>query len=201
VFSDSFALILEGQSVPDELSDQCQSTGQVRDVLYEVRALDNGKLIHIGDTPTAEGAQALINLLSFQTGYYSRSWEINNSHITTRALDHLQRLAESSTQIGLGFECFLLTDSDSVGCKLYDTPWTDKNLLLAEGITAEELRQQQLNQGLPESLINILFLASQADVRFLVFDPSAPVLEDLPLLHTAPKLSLVDSVAVHSSTL
>lgn len=201
VFCDSFTLILEGQSVPEELSEQCQSNGQVRDVLYEVRAVDDGKLIHVGDIPTAAGAQALIDLLSFQTGHYSRSWEISTSHLTPRAFERLQRFAESSTQIGLEFECFLLTDSDSVGCKLYNTPWTDENLLPTENLTAAELRQQQLILGLPESLVNVLFLASQADVRFLIFDPSAPVLENLPVLHTAPTLSIVGPVSPHSSAI
>lgn len=195
VFCDSFSLILEGQTVPEELSEQCQSSGQVSDVLYEVRAVDDGKLIHIGDTPTAEGAQALIDLLSFQTGHYSRSWEISTFHIAPEAFECLQMFAESSTHIGLNFECFLLTDSDSVGCKLYETPWTDENLLMAEGITADELRQQQLDAGLPESLVNVLFLAGQADVRFLVFDPHAHVLEGLPLLQTPPKRFLVEPVA------
>lgn len=201
VFCDSFTLILEGQSVPEQLSEQCERSGQVRDVLYEVRAVEDGKLIHVGDTPTIEGAQALIRVVLFQTGHYSRSWEISTSHLTPRAFERLQRFAESSTQIGLDFECFLLTDSDSVGCKLYNTPWTDENLLPTENITAAELRQRQLNLGLPESLVNVLFLAAQADVRFLVFDPSAPILEDLPLLHTAPKLSIVDPASPQSSAL
>lgn len=191
VFCDSFALILEGQTVSDDLRQQCQTSGQVRDVLYEVQAIEDGKLIHIGDTPTAEGAQALIHLLTFQNGHYSRSWEISAAHISNDAYESLHRFAGSSTDLGLNFECFHLPDSDSVGCKLYETPWTDENLLLAENITPDELRQQQLDAGLPESLVNVLFLAGQADVRFLVFDPSAPVLENLPLIQRPPKRFLV----------
>jgi hypothetical protein len=34
---------------------------------------------------------------------------------------------------------------------------------------------------MPESLIDVLFLAAQADVRLLVFDGDAAVLEGLPV--------------------
>ncbi|MDU8358467.1 ABC transporter substrate-binding protein [Pseudomonas syringae group sp. J309-1] len=187
VFTDNFALVLEGPAVADDLIDQCLSSGLIRDVLYEVQATEDGKTIHLGDTPTSDSAQALIKRLTFHTGHYSRSWEINSDHISEDAFRLLQQLAASSTKTGLNFECFLLDDSYTVGCKLFCTPWTDDHLLEVEGITAEQLKQQQLEAGLPESLIGVLFLASLADVRFLVFDSSALVLENLPLARNAYK--------------
>jgi hypothetical protein len=34
---------------------------------------------------------------------------------------------------------------------------------------------------MPESLVNVLLLAALADVRILIFDADAPVLDGLPL--------------------
>ena len=51
----------------------------------------------------------------------------------------------------------------------------------AEGITAEQLRQEHRNKGMPDDLANILELAGQADVRILILDADAPVLLGLPL--------------------
>ena len=63
--------------------------------------------------------------------------------------------------------------------KLIATPWTDANLQHVEGITAEELRQEHRAKGVPESLVEVLHLAALADVRLLVFDADAPILQAL----------------------
>lgn len=65
--------------------------------------------------------------------------------------------------------------------KLIATPWTDANVQQVEGITAEELRQEHRAKGMPESLVEVLHLAALADVRMLVFDAGAPVLDGLTL--------------------
>ncbi|WP_201268187.1 hypothetical protein [Pseudomonas aeruginosa] len=44
-----------------------------------------------------------------------------------------------------------------------------------------ELRQQQLDYGLPAEFVEILHLAGQADVRFWLFDPDAAFLDGLPV--------------------
>ncbi|ASD20673.1 hypothetical protein DZA07_19685 [Pseudomonas aeruginosa] len=67
-----------------------------------------------------------------------------------------------------------------IGCKLRNTPWTDQHLDLFNTSSAE-LRQQQLDYGLPAELVEILHLAGQADVRFLLFDPDAALLDGLPV--------------------
>lgn len=46
---------------------------------------------------------------------------------------------------------------------------------------SEQLRREHLSKGMPGDLANVLTLAGQADVRMLVFDADAPVLEGLPL--------------------
>jgi len=46
-----FALITEGQEVPEELENQCQTEGIVRTVAYAIGADDfDGQPVHIGDT-------------------------------------------------------------------------------------------------------------------------------------------------------
>jgi len=55
----------------------------------------------------------------------------------------------------------------------------DANLQHVEGITAEELRQEHRAKGVPESLVEVLHLAALADVRLLVFDADAPILQAL----------------------
>ena len=71
--------------------------------------------------------------------------------------------------------------SPAIGVKLIATPWTDANLQHVEGITAEELRQEHRAKGVPESFVEVLHLAALADVRMLVFDADAPVLDGLTL--------------------
>jgi hypothetical protein len=79
------------------------------------------------------------------------------------------------------FIAFRVPYSPAIGVKLISTPWTDQNLEYAEGITAEQLRQEHRSKGMPDDLANILELAGQADVRILILDADAPVLPGLPL--------------------
>lgn len=63
--------------------------------------------------------------------------------------------------------------------KLIATPWTDANLQHVEGISAKQLRQEHRAKGMPESLVEVLHLAALADVRMLVFDADARILQGL----------------------
>src|SRR3546814_9297921 len=63
------------------------------------------------------------------------------------------------------FIAFRVPYSPAIGVKLISTPWTDQNLEHAEGITAEQLRQEHRNKGMPDDLANSLELAGQDDVR------------------------------------
>ena len=50
VFSNDFALITEGQDIPEDLEVQCQTEGVVRTVVYAVSGDDFGQPVHVGDT-------------------------------------------------------------------------------------------------------------------------------------------------------
>ncbi|AZF20817.1 hypothetical protein C4J91_2067 [Pseudomonas sp. R3-52-08] len=138
---------------------------------------------HVGDLYSLEDAQAVIRRLSFETGHYSRTWEISTAHLTEEALRYLERRTGNfdSSPTGLLFEPFALKDCNGVGCKLTGTPWTDDNLVKIEGCSYSSLRQEQLDASTPAVLVNVLYLAALADVRLLNFDPDAAVLDTLAI--------------------
>ena len=181
VFNNDFALITEGQDIPEDLDAQCQTEGVVRTVVYAVSGDDSGRPVHVGDTYSEEAARVVVRRLSFETGFYSRCWEISSAHLTVEAGRFLAELADIATPSGFLFVAFRIPYSPAIGVKLIATPWTDANLQLVEGITAEALRQEHRAKGMPESLVEVLHLAALADVRMLVFDADAPVLDGLPV--------------------
>ncbi|WP_433861478.1 ABC transporter substrate-binding protein [Pseudomonas thivervalensis] len=183
VFNDDAALISEGQSIPDEWEECFQSTGLVRQVVYAVTGEMLDERHHVGDLYSLEEAQAMVHRLSFDTGHYSRAWEISTAHLTNKAMRHLESRVGNvdSKPTGLLFEPFALPDCNGVGCKLIGTPWTDDNLVKIEGRPYASLRQEQLDAGTPEALVNLLYLAALADVRLLIFDPDAAVLDGLAI--------------------
>ncbi|MCK9987926.1 MAG: hypothetical protein AzoDbin1_04398 [Azoarcus sp.] len=181
IFSNDFALISEGQDIPDDMAVQCQTEGVVRTVVYAVSGDDFGQFVHVGDTYSAEAAREVVRRLSFETGFYSRCWEISSAHLTAEAGRFLAELADIATPSGFLFVAFRIPYSPAIGVKLIATPWTDANLQLVEGITAEQLRQEHRTKGMPESLVEVLHRAALADVRMLVFDGDANVLDGFPL--------------------
>ncbi|MBD8561781.1 ABC transporter substrate-binding protein [Pseudomonas fluorescens] len=183
LFNDDFALISEGQFIPDKLDECCPSTGLVRQVVYSVTGEMLSERHHVGDLYSLEEAQAMVHRLSFDTGHYSRAWEISTAHLTDEALRHLESRVGNvdSRPTGLLFEPFALPDCSGIGCKLIGTPWTDDNLVKIEGNPYSSLRQEQLDAGTPEALVNVLYLAVLADVRLLIFDPDAAVLDGLAI--------------------
>lgn len=183
LFNDDFALISEGQSILDELDECLQSTGLVRQVIYAVTGEMLNERHHVGDLYSLEEAQAMVHRLRFETGHYSRAWEISTAHLTDEALRHMESRVGNvdSRPTGLLFEPFALPDCNGVGCKLIGTPWTDDNLVKIEGNPYSSLRQEQLDTGTPEALVNVLYLAALADVRLLIFDPDAAVLDGLAI--------------------
>ncbi|WP_330212038.1 DUF5983 family protein [Pseudomonas sp. Z18(2022)] len=182
-FNDDFALISEGQSISDDLDERCQSTGLVRQVIYAVMGEMLNERHHLGDLYSLEEAQAMVHRLSFETGRYSRAWEISTAHLPEEAMLYLEGWVSHSAprRTGLLFELFTLHDCSGIGCKLIGTPWTDENLLNIEGNRYSSLRQEQLDAGTPEALVNVLYLAALADVRLLIFDPDAAVLDGLAI--------------------
>lgn len=181
IFNDDFALITEGHDFPDDLEAQCQTEGVVRTVVYAVSGDDFGQPVLVGDTYSEEAAREVVRRLSCETGFYSRCWEISSAHLTAEAGCFLAELADIATPSGFLFVAFRIPYSPAIGVKLIATPWTDAHLQFVEGITAEQLRQEHRARGMPESLVEVLHLAALADVRMLVFDADANVLDGLPL--------------------
>ena len=156
--------------------------GVVDAVVYAIYGDDfDGRPVHVGDTYSAEAAREIVQRLSFESGYFSRSWEISSAHISAESWHYLETLADIATPEALLCIAFRIPYSQAIGIKLISTPWTDRNLEYAEGISAEQLQQEHRNKGMPADLVHILALAGQADVRILVFDEDAPVLLGLPL--------------------
>jgi hypothetical protein len=181
IFCDDFALVREEQNVADELALQCHSHGVARTVVYAVMADDAGAPMHVGDTYSEEAARDVVRRLRFDTGHYSRCWEISSGHLPEETMQYLEDLADTSTLTGLLFEAFRIPDSDAVGVKLIATPWTDANLEIVDGRDAQALHNEQADACVPSSLLNVLHLAATADVRILVFDPNAAILDGLPV--------------------
>lgn len=184
VFSDEHAIVVSDFPLVPRLKRSCRHEGTVVDVVHAITAIEAGVPVHVGDTYSQVAAHAVVQRLAFETGHYSRCWEISNAHLCSEALDYLQHLSLSKVPTGLLFEVFQLVKSPAIGCKLYSTPWSDQALLHTDGRSQQQLRQQHSDAGVPDSLIQILHLAALADTRILIFDPDAATLEDLPLFDT-----------------
>ena len=180
IFCDDFAVVTEGQDVPPELEAQCRSHGIARTVVYAIMAEEDGKPLHVADTYSDEAAREVVRRLRFDTGHYSRCWEISSGHITEAAWHFLAELADIATPTTFLFIAFRIPYSQAIGVKLIATPWTDANLRLVEGTTAKRLDREHRRKGMPDCLVQVLRLAALANVRMLVFDADAQVLEGLP---------------------
>ena len=189
IVTSDFALIRNGSdAISEELVAECDAAedvsgdGVVGAVVYGIHGDGfDGRPVHIGDTYSAEAAREVVQRLSFETGFYSRCWEISTDHITEEAWHYLANLADLATPERFLFIAFRIPYSPAIGVKLISTPWTDEHLDDAVGIAAAQLWQEHRSKGMPEDLAQILELAGQADVRILILDADAPVLPGLPL--------------------
>ncbi|MDF8361346.1 ABC transporter substrate-binding protein [Achromobacter anxifer] len=188
IVTNDVAVVKTGpEPIRAELMAECDAAegsgeGVAGAVVYAVHGNDfDGRLVHIGDTYSAEAAREFVQRLSFETGYYSRCWEISSAHISAEAWHYLETLADIATPEALLCIAFRIPYSQAIGIKLVSTPWTDGNLEHVEGVSAEQLRQEHRDRGMPEDLVHIVGLAGQADVRILILDEDAPALPGLPL--------------------
>lgn len=187
--TNDFAVVRNtGKAAIEELAAECDAgsgvsgEGVVGAVVYAIHGDDlEGRPFHICDTYSEEAAREVVQRLRFETGFYSRSWEISSAHLSEGASRYLMELADIATPEGFLFIAFRIPYIPAIGVKLILPPWTDTHLQDAEGITAGQLRQEHQSKGLPDDLVQVLHLAAEADVRFLVFDADAPVLDGLPL--------------------
>ncbi|UQS88694.1 ABC transporter substrate-binding protein [Pseudomonas chlororaphis subsp. piscium] len=180
LFCDEFALVTENHAVDEALKEQCSSDRTVVNVVYGIIGDQAGESILVGDSYSLQHAQEVLQSLSFETGFYSRCWEISTVHLDEIGRCYLSHLVDSVTPPDTMFVTFRIPYEPSIGIKLIATPWTDENLLHVEELTGEQLRQEHHDKGIPSSLLEVLHLAGQADVRMLVFDADAPTLEGLP---------------------
>ncbi|MDR3220769.1 MAG: ABC transporter substrate-binding protein [Candidatus Accumulibacter sp.] len=179
LFYEGYAVITEGQRIPKELRAQCDGQGVVVAVRYSILADEDGQPVPLGDAFSRADADAVIRRVRFDTGVYSRCWEISSGHLDQRALLYLESLADSGAPFGPFFCAFRLPD-DAIGVKLIGTPWNDAHLRDIDGTGVMELRQAHWRHGMPQSLLHVLHLAGEADVRVLIFDGGAPQLDGLP---------------------
>lgn len=181
VFNADDALVAENQDIPDELDALHRQSGFIRAVVYEINGKVGNALMHVGDTYSQEAARRTIEQIRFDTGVFSRCWEISTRHLTEDGWRYLTRLADAGRPSGLLFEAFRLPASHAIGCKLIATPWTDEHLRAVDVQTAAELREEHREARMPDTLINLLHQAGEADVRILIFDADARPLDGLPL--------------------
>lgn len=137
---------------------------------YVIHAQDQDQSLVIGAQPTLERAQHIVQRLRFETGHFSRCWEISAEHLPAGVISQLFLMCTDLHALQLEF--FQNANQNVIGCKLRNTPWTGKHLDLLD-TSPTLLRQRQLEFGLAPEFVEILHLAGQADVRFLLFDPEA----------------------------
>lgn len=180
LFDDDYAVITDSERVPPLVRMRCPVDGLVRTVLYQVIDSHLGRLLQLGDLPSEEAARDLVEQLSFATGHYSRSWEISSAHLPAEAFEYLQVRAWCNSPASF-FECFELNSSHAVGCKLYSTPWVVGMGTGSSSCSINEVSARLRDDHVPPALLQLLLLAGQADTRFLIFDPDAAALPELPL--------------------
>ena len=134
----------------------------------------------LGERHFRETAERVARQMRFETGIFRRAWEISTAHLTAAGERFLAELADHAVT-GYLFVAFRIPGSVAIGLKLIATPWTDAHLQYVEGISADDLRQEHRDAGVPDALADVLHLAGEADVRFLVFDGDAPELDGLPV--------------------
>ncbi len=181
LFNEQHALIIDSNASMAAHEDTYPHPGIVVQVIYAVFSHDQSPPILVGDHYSEALAQARIQQLAFETGHYSRCWEISTAHLPETVWEDL---TPATVPKGLLLEAFELRDSHAFGVKLIATPWTDSHLEQVESCTAKQLRRQQLSAGLPVELVEVLHLAGQADVRILIFDPDAAQVDGLPSYDT-----------------
>jgi hypothetical protein len=178
IYRDEYCFFVGSNVIPLDVLQDFGTTGFIVGVVYLIQCTQNGIDTCLGPAPSVQDAQGIIENLRFETGFYSRSWEISSAHITRQDFERLELLADTGCPRDALFEAFQLRKSNAIGVKLIATPWTDQELR-ADDTNVFELCLALRDIGLSESLIDVMLLAAQADTRILIFDPDAPALEGL----------------------
>jgi len=176
-FNDETALITEGQDVDDELLAAHTSDGIVRQVIYTIEGDLQGGRCHIADTCSAEQAKQLVDLLNAAHTPTCSTWEISDQHLDPDAHQYLVRVTDETWYTGLAFEAFKLWKPGAIGIQLVTDYWSS----LEDDFTWQAFHQEQLRNGVPKSLVDLLHLAAAASVRYVLFDPETSQLDGLPV--------------------
>lgn len=158
-------------------SDDSDFSGEVVQVLYSVEGYCGTQIIHLGDYSTADQARQAIDKVA-STCETPLCWEISIGHVCEDAAQWLMKKAGALPDDSLYVDMARMGDVFVI--KIIAAPWDDKSLA-ADGTTAAELKQEQKAAGLPDSLVELLHLASQAKVRILILDQDAAILKGLPV--------------------
>ena len=105
IVTSDFAVVSNGpHPVSAEVLAECDAgegvsgQGVIGAVVYAIHGDDfDGRPVHVGDTYSAEAAREVVQRLSFETGYFSRAWEISREHITVDTWHYLANLADLAT--------------------------------------------------------------------------------------------------------
>lgn len=92
IVTSDFAVVTNGsEPVSAEALAECDADegvngeGVIGAVVYAIHGEDfDGRLIHVGDSYSVEAAREVVQRLSFETGYYSRCWEISSARTSAR---------------------------------------------------------------------------------------------------------------------
>jgi hypothetical protein len=183
-FNQDFARIIDEEDEEDGAAERdalYPGEGFVVAVIHAVFGDDlDGRPVHVGDFHSPEAARDAVRRLRFETGFYSRAWEISSAHLSEAGERYLSRLAEGIIPPILPYLVFRLPDGP-LGVKLIATPWTEANLMDVFGIRFEDLHREFRERDVPDDLVLVLEQAGRADVRLLIFDGDAPVLDGLPV--------------------
>lgn len=174
-------MLVGGHAAAHGLSGLTESSdGVVTAVLQEFLVHQGTGWVHLCPVPTLLDPLYLERHLSFLTEHYSRSWEISSAHVPEAVYCnyYLPAAHELKTRY---FECFALTSNQSVGFKLYATPWVRTDDAQPSEPNHLQVMSALRADGVPDALISLLILAGEADVRFLILDPDAAVVSGLPL--------------------
>lgn len=177
IFAD-YAEVIEQQTAADDNDESDYSVGEIMQVMYSVEGKCGSENVHMGDHYFADAAQLAIDKISFDRSQVQRCWEISTAHVCEQANEWLLKHA-GKKGLGMFFDVAMMVDVFVI--KIISSPWDDENLMSIDSITAADLRQEHKKAGMPDSLINLLHLAAQAKVRFLVLDPDADNLDGLPV--------------------
>lgn len=188
IFSDHHA-VMDLDLVSAALRSECKYRGHFIKVIYRLIASDGADETIIGEALTLKDAWRIVQNLQFDTGCYSRLWEISNRHIPKEVLDLLRnkakRLSENLIDSYFLMDLFILdhpgVEADfDLGIRLNRIPWTQEHVTKVTHYDLVELRDSYLNDGLPSSFVDLVLQAGMAEVRILVFREQGKVLAGLP---------------------